>query len=433
MLLTSLLLIFIANISRTTIQVAASTTGSANNGDEGFSRLVAWMNLHGGRVDGRIDVAEINNGVRGVVALADIEDGAELLYCPWKLVIGSSGLQEQMQSGDDMCKVVKDMADEIRLHEESLWWPYLEHIQLPRLAAMWEQQSTLDELQGLSPSEDATRHIKWFSQGCSAGSGNNVALDEADMRSLVSFVSRASEVGMVPIYDLLNHHNGEKNAKLTLGETGVSLIAIGGGRPIPKGNEMYLSYGLKTAPTMYRDYGFVEDWPCCWNWKDSTSGDNFAFVVFPDGVVAINPTADFLKMIRNFNSHSTSIGSGHMQVADFQATARIHTESLPLEILVQFASAARNHLDGLPTTLQEDLKILGQKKELLLVLVAQALEPDDDNDDGAAFRRRQAAEDVISAIEYRCTFKKALESALLCSEASAQAITETLSPQQTEL
>jgi hypothetical protein len=366
------------------------------------------MKLHGGRVDERIDVAEMN-GVRGVVALADLEDGAELLHCPWKLVIGSAGLQEQMQTGD-MCQVVQDMADEIRLGTESLWWPYLEHIQLPRLAAMWEQ-SALEELQGLSPSEDATRHIQWFSQNC-AEFGN---LDEEeDMRSLVSFVSRASEVGMVPIYDLLNHHNGQKNAKLSLTETGVSLLVVNG--PIQQDREVYLSYGVKTAPTMYRDYGFVEEWPCCWNWKDSTSGDNFAFVLFPDGVVAINPSRDFLKQIW----HS----SMRMEIADFQSSAKSHMESLTLDDVVRFSQAARTHLDGLPTTLREDLAILGQQKELL----ARTLAPHDTSsmEDSASRRYR----DVTSAIEYRSTFKKALESALAASEASVQTITAKQSRQE---
>lgn len=190
-----------------------------------------------------------------------------------------------------MCKVVQDMANEMRLRSESLWWPYLKHIQIPRLVAMWEQ-SALDELQGLSPSEDATRHIQWFSQNCAGSGAGNVHFDEKEvMRSLVSFVSRASEVGMVPIYDLLNHHNGKKNAKLSLTETRVHLLVVVG--RIQQGQEIYLSYGIKAAPTMYRDYGFVEEWPCVWNWKDSATGDNFAFVLEPGSAVAINPTADF--------------------------------------------------------------------------------------------------------------------------------------------
>jgi hypothetical protein len=45
--------------------------------------------------------------------------------------------------------------------------------------------------------------------------------DQAMHQALVSFITRASAVGMIPIYDLLNHHNGERNAKLLLNEEGV--------------------------------------------------------------------------------------------------------------------------------------------------------------------------------------------------------------------
>ena len=400
---------------------SAAEASAPGDHDDGFSRLVAWMKLHGGRVDQRIDVAEIN-GVRGVNALDNIEDGAELLYCPWKLVIGSTGLPDHMQmQSDDMCKVVQDMADEIRLNSDSLWWPYLEHIQNPRLTAMWEQ-SALDELQGLSPSEDSTRHIQWFSQIC-AGGGNNDSngdLDQEVMRSLVSFVSRASEVGMVPIYDLLNHHNGKKNAKLTLTEAGVHLLVVGG--PIQQGQEIYLSYGIKTAPTMYRDYAFVEEWPCFWNWKDSASGDNFAFVLFPDDVAAINPTKDFLKQI-----WSSSVPM-RMRLATFQSSAKRHMESLPLEELEQFAQAARNHLDGFPTTIQQDQAILGGKREYLAR--ALALIPGGTSSTKVGVLGTSHLEDAISAIEYRSTFKVALLNALNSSKAVAQAIRETLSSQE---
>eukprot|EP00978_Attheya_sp_CCMP212_P026682 scaffold88272_cov57-Attheya_sp.AAC.6 len=410
-----------------------------DHADDGFSRLVAWMKLHGGRVDERIDVAEIH-GIRGVVALDTIEDGAELLHCPWKLVIGSTGLPAhmQMQSSDDMCQVVHDMAKEIRLSSQSLWWPYLEHIEIPRLSAMWGPLA-LDELQGLSPSEDATRHFQWFSQYCAGNNNNNndnkedqhatvAGMDQEDslMRSLVSFVSRASEVGMVPIYDLLNHHNGRKNAKLSLTEEGVHLRVVGGSA-IQKGQELFLSYGVKSAPVMYRDYGFVEEWPCCWNWKDVASGDNFAFVLFPDDVVAINPTKEFLQQIWHSSSsvpvpvhdvhdvESTTMHTMHnvdMRLAEFQSSAKRHMESLSLEELDRFARAARIHLDGLPTTLQQDQAILEGERESF----AQAMGDDDDDDD---------LEDVIRAIEYRSTFKMALLSALNSSEAAAQIMRET--------
>jgi len=343
------------------------------------------MKQNGGQVDSRIDVG-VTNGIRGIVALDDIEEGAQLLFCPWKLIIGSTGINNQMHGQGDMCRVVQDMASEIRLGSDSLWYPYLHHIELPRLPAMWGQ-SALNELQGLPPAQNANRHINWFRQTCEG------ELDDAAMQSLVAFISRANEVGMNPIYDLLNHHNGKRNAKLSTMEEGVQLLVVGG--PVEKGQELLLSYGVKTASTMYRDYSFVEDWPTCWNFKDRTSGDNFAFVLFPNGVAAINPTADYLKQIWHSNT----------ALVEYQANARKHVESLPLGDIDRFTLAARNHLDGFPTSLQEDRSILVHRQE---DLVKQELTMAGDASD---------AEDIIAAIEYRIEFKKALNEALVYGEA----------------
>jgi hypothetical protein len=385
---------------------------SSVSGDDDFTQLVAWMRLHGGRVDHRIDVAEMN-GIRGIVALEEIGDGAELLHCSWNLVIGSTGLQDQMQlSSHAMCKIVQDMADEIKLGSESLWWPYLKHIEIPRLSAMWGQ-SALDELQGLSPSEDATRHIQWFTQSC-AGGAKVEDLDQETMHALVSFITRASEVGMVPIYDLINHHNGKKNAKLILAQEGVHLRVVDG--PIKEGQEIFLSYGVKSSSTMYRDYGFVEDWPSIWNWKDQVSGGNLAFVLLPDGVAAINPTKDFLMQI--WHSHSNT---------DIQSRASSHMKSLPLEESTRFATAVRDHRNHLPTTLTEDLLILEQKQEELLH-VAQTLTPG--NSAHFIGQTFQILRDSISAIEYRILFKKALQSALVSAENAAEAQREKISGQE---
>jgi hypothetical protein len=120
-----------------------------------FSKLVAWMKTNGGRVDERVAVMQVD-GIRGGVALADIQQGAELLHCPWELVIGSNSLQDQMK---DMCDVVRSIEAELRLGETSLWHPYLElddSLVNSRLPTLWDA-TALDELQGLAP-KDSTRH-----------------------------------------------------------------------------------------------------------------------------------------------------------------------------------------------------------------------------------------------------------------------------------
>jgi len=196
------------------LRYAIAIENYASDGyDVGFETLVTWMRDEGGRVDDRIDIG-MNNGIRGVVALDEIEIGAELLFCPWKLVIGSKDLSNQMTDEADMCNAVKRVAREIRNGADSLWFPYLDHIELPRLPATWGSL-VIDELQGLPPKRDARNHLKWFQLVCEGGANTGEGVgtdpssssdhDEATMKSLVAFVSRASSVGMIPIYDLLNN------------------------------------------------------------------------------------------------------------------------------------------------------------------------------------------------------------------------------------
>ena len=392
--------------------------------DGGYARLVAWITSHGGRVDPRMTIVTTTAGagVRGVVATSAIGGGTELLFCPWSLIIG--GPRGRMDAGGGgptgggapdegaMCDVVRAMAREMRLGDGSAWHPYLDHVEVPRLVATWGAEA-LEELQGLPPHLDAGRHLRWFDEACRGGwSGADGDLDGdgATERSLVAFVSRASEVGMIPLYDLLNHHNGKRNAKLSVTEEGVKLVTVVGGRDrddgdansdgkrhhndvIEEGDEIYLSYGLKTASTMYRDYGFVEEWPTCWNFMDPTSGDNFAFVSFPHGVSAINPTGEYLRLMWSANA----------SLAEYEARAREHTESLSVLNLERFIRAAHDRSGEFPSTVDEDeLTLEGIRKSMLV--------------SGGDGGDTSSAEDVVKAISYRIAFKSALEGSALYAE-----------------
>mmetsp|Transcript_5091 Transcript_5091/g.10724 ORF Transcript_5091/g.10724 Transcript_5091/m.10724 type:complete len:405 (+) Transcript_5091:201-1415(+) len=356
--------------------ISCSANASQRDADAGYARLQSWMRENGGRVNDRFGITE-KDGIRGIQAFTDIEEGSELLFCPWHLVIGSSSLQDQMKPGDGMCSVVDEMAKEIRLGVDSLWFPYLDHIGGQRLPADFISEVLL-ELQGLLTTQDATRHLRWFDQRCDG------ELDGTAKQSLVAFISRASEVGMIPIYDLFNHHNGKRSAKLTVTEEGVQLLVVGNGG-ISSGDEIYLSYGLKTASTMYRDYGFVEEWPIAWNFQ-TAEGNNFAFLEFPD-VVAINPSADLLRAVWQSNK----------SLEEYLSLATTHTESLSSADLETFATAVEN--EHFPTTFE------GDEVTLALLIEQEGGTIANDSSDSIS--------DRISAIRYRMAHKKALASAKL--------------------
>ncbi len=54
-------------------------------------------------------------------------------------------------------------------------------------------------------------------------------------------VTRASDIGFLPIYDLMNHNNRELNTYMQAAETsGVNVVTS---HDIEKGSELFLSYG----------------------------------------------------------------------------------------------------------------------------------------------------------------------------------------------
>ena len=160
---------------------------------------------------------------------------------------------------------------------------------------------------------------------------------------------------------------------------------------------------------MYRDYGFVESWPQTWTWVEESTSDRYSFVLFPDDIVVINPSEVFLR----------SIWSTHMSLPDFQDRAMQHTQTLPPEDLRRFGAAAYKLLDGLPTSVDEDTVILAGMKESLLPM----------NSNGKN-ESQSRIKDAISAVEYRITFKQAIQIALTVSQATLLVITGNGSGQE---
>jgi hypothetical protein len=79
-----------------------------------FRNLIAWVRRNGGRVDDRLGLTNLNRGeipIRGGVALLPLEVGSELLFLPWKLVLGTAG--ENSTVPEDKCEVLQYYATEV--------------------------------------------------------------------------------------------------------------------------------------------------------------------------------------------------------------------------------------------------------------------------------------------------------------------------------
>lgn len=418
--------------------------------NEGYSKLVAWVRDNGGRVDDRLGLVNAVTVVggsqpqlqpqqpRGCVALDDICAGSELLYCPWKLVLGTQG--DTSKVSEDHCQVLRTYADQVRLGNESFWYPYLsmDASLETRIPTVWSDLA-LEELQGLPPydssSSSSSSLTDWFSKTCAGGTPFD-QLDDASRHSLLAAITRSAGMRFLPIFDLLNHHNGKLNTRSNAISTGNQLFAL---VDIAKGSDIYLSYRgqRSTSCDIFSRYGFVESWPQQWAWVDdkSTAGTTTTttttpstttssgrehppqsvvvvdqqqhqrILVLPNGSVAINPPDSMTMWIG-----SATVMPPTLEELQEQAD-RHNTMQLTTTQVVRFRDSAIALLEEtLPTSVEEDHVILDVLEQELI-----SLEGGGGGGIGASASVGVAETilmDRICAVRYRIDFKKAIHMAV---------------------
>ena len=351
--------------------------------DKQYTVLVDWVRANGGRVDERLGMGPNLDGAgRGAVALHDIEAGTELLFCPWALVLGTVGDTSKVPT--EHCDVLNTYAAQVRAGKDSFWYPYLSMDDSidTRIPTVWKA-SSLTELQGLLPDTAQGSLAEWFSENCSGGTPFD-QLDHAARQSLLAAITRSAGMRFLPIFDLMNHHNGKLNTRSNATADGNSVFAA---VDIPKGADIFNSYqgGLATSSDVFRRYGFIESWPQQWAWTDASTAKEERFLLLPDNVVAIYPP----------ESMTEQIGTTAPPLADMQADSKNHNLQLEPGRLAGFCDSAKRLLESLPSTAEEDGVVLEQ------LLAAQLSDPGD-----------SLLGDRISAVAYRMHFKEAIQTAL---------------------
>ena len=233
--------------------VAASAAASAGASDDGpGDAVVAAIRAAGGYVDHRQQIVELAPGYRGVVARRAIDAGAVLARIPWSGLLAAEGTCPLALALAAKLRA-KDAADPLAAYLASL------ETYDPALPDAW---SSLDNVAKLPP-RDWRRHSAWFDAKCRPGGGE----DGADDRALHLVVGRAGAGQgvhfMAPLYDLYNHRNGRHHNTRVHVDAGVEVKVVAH-RAIAAGEELYNSYG-RSAPDMFRDYGFVEADPQTWD------------------------------------------------------------------------------------------------------------------------------------------------------------------------
>jgi len=80
------------------------------------------------------------------------------------------------------------------------------------------------------------------------------------------YVARSlGDDGLVPVFDLMNHHAEEIANVITRNDREAGVIRVTVNKDVPKGSQLFFSYHSgRNAKEIFRDYGFVEDYPTRW-------------------------------------------------------------------------------------------------------------------------------------------------------------------------
>ena len=418
-------------------------TAAFASGDDtiqNFPHLVNWFTSNGGKIDTRITLGYEPSNIRGMIATERIEAGAVLTYTPGSLIISPP-------NGKHGCGLIDRVIDELELGTESQWDMYFkfdgstavtndsdqQKVEHTRIPSHWNKEGEIGsrailELQGLPPTGETHRHIDWYTRACNDGED----VTDTQLQAFMMFLTRSSDRGLVPLYDLFNHHNGLINTRLEVDEEGgMSVIAsttIEANEPI---YNTYARAGGESTVDIFNQYGFVEDYPQLWRWADvdltrlteedpnhsfdryvnpsegemgdgiDTNGlgfepnsHHYEVLVLSPTLAALHPTTTLVNVLgnrrRTKDEWESEIESHHASLRQSHANA-IHDSAVQI-------------LSELPTTMEEDEKIILPNERRLFEKVKKK------------GRLDKSKADTIQAIEYRIAFKKALELAVAAAE-----------------
>lgn len=298
----------------TTITAAAAVTSTTTSplptdehGDYNAADIIEWIRskpdgiIHESLRVGRENPGDPNS-INGLFVKTDakaIEKGETIANIPWDCTI-NPGKKYRFHKYES-CKNIYQLAEELRLGEESTKAPYVRYLSsLPRGTMLGEWNEAAKDLLSvvlghdqLPPYEESWKfdfEIDWV-QECEGHED-----DEYERAAYHLTHSRDEDTLMVPIYDMMNHSNDPKKLN-TLSykpkEAG-DIFRVVASRRIEPGEQVYNSYnrcnkcsidlfgvdpdecetfsGYRTSEILSY-FGFVEDFPQSWVF-DSSEDEN---------------------------------------------------------------------------------------------------------------------------------------------------------------
>jgi hypothetical protein len=273
---------------------SASGDATSSSGDvaiQHVQNLMEWMQSKGGYINPKVEIRRWDptdlTSYFGVFTNAPIQNDELLIKIPAEITIH---LAEETQDWDYqqvVCELAWTFKEEFELGNESDYAPYINYLKSQpkgQIPAMWSRagQHLLMRVQGdlntngvetYTDGNEMTSWLEeWFENDCMLRVQHQDEEGSLNPYFLALATQRGYDYAMLPIYDMINHHNGNKINTITrpsiFHSNGFGVYAI---RDLKAGEELFYSYhgcpdcgnslSYWGTPEMLRDFGFVESYP----------------------------------------------------------------------------------------------------------------------------------------------------------------------------
>ena len=214
--------------------------------------IIEWALENNAIVDSRLYIG--STYMRGMFASGYIPENTNIFVIPNSIIIPNHGV----------CEIINLMEDEMKKGHNSLFFTYfnVDDSESCSLPETWDD-SVIKELDGL-PELHVRNHTDWFMKLCKP---HQEKLSQIELHALWIFVTRSTDLGVVPLLDLLNHNTGLLNTNWYRDEITRDII-IKTSRDIYPGEEIFNSYKFTSTLEIFNNYGFLEPYPRIWDFSE---------------------------------------------------------------------------------------------------------------------------------------------------------------------
>mmetsp|Transcript_2483 Transcript_2483/g.3696 ORF Transcript_2483/g.3696 Transcript_2483/m.3696 type:complete len:401 (+) Transcript_2483:85-1287(+) len=279
----------------TMVLFASAVTHSIDDSSTLVSELVNWVQSEEGFVNDKIQIRRVDpadpNSYFGVFANADIDAHEVLMEIPQscyieifdvakdEYVVQDSAEDSMAAYHSNICNLSHRLMEEMELGNGSEYAPYIAYLKAQKpgqLPVSWSQSGKDLLRQVLRPGHDGVDWIDmYFLQNNSTNQKDAcITNDPFEINMLELTVQRSYDAALIPIWDMLNHHNGHYNAEQITSIYDEVGTIVHASKAIFSGEEILASYDKcfdcgddameQGTPEILKNFGFVEGYPHRW-------------------------------------------------------------------------------------------------------------------------------------------------------------------------